>query len=188
MIRRLIIFPVAFFMTACAITQQEAKLDPTLFVTNTNEGNGIEVGVVTIDERPTRNLGQRAPGGAQIVYNGDLAVLLHGKIVEGLRKKGFKSVGGAIDGVNIKVEIRSLNYEVSSGWFTGGIDVDSAIKAYVTGSGSAYEKLYRSSKEDRVVFASTAGANNERLNGALSEVLRRMFDDQALINALKAPK
>ncbi len=184
MLKNLAILVIALTLPACAITQMEAKLDPQVDVTASNEGQGIEVGVSAIDERPTKNLGQRAPGGAQITYSGDLAALLQERIIQGLNQKGFQAIGGAVEGVNIKVEIRSLNYEVSTGWFTGGINVDSAIKVYVNGGGENYENLYRSSNEERIVFVSGAGANNERLNTALQDVLKQLLEDKALLDTL----
>ena len=47
------------FFSACAFTEQKALLNPDLLVIENNIGNGKEIGVEVVDERPEDTLGYR---------------------------------------------------------------------------------------------------------------------------------
>ncbi len=171
----------------CAITSMNAKIAPDMQIAADSIGEGHEVGVVVIDERPTQNIGKRSAVGANIKMQDDLAAIYQQALMDGLARKGFAPVPGESPEANLRVEIRSLSYEVSGGWWTGGINIDSAIKAYVIGPLETYEHLYRASDSDRAVFALGAGTNNEKLNAAVEETLHQVFEDQKLLEVLTAP-
>lgn len=184
--KNLLVFSILFFTAGCAITSMEAKIRPDINVVQSDIGKGRQIGILVVDERPDDKIGKRAAAGAAIKMKEDLAAIYQSALLEGMRRKGFEPIAGEIDGVNLKVEIRALSYDVTTGWWTGGIDTDSAIKAYAKGTEEVYERLYRSSDENRVVFVPGAKGSNEKLNGVVNQTLRALLEDQKLLEVLAA--
>jgi len=176
----------ALATSGCAYTSMDAKIRPDMAVQESNIGDGLPVGVYVIDERPTQDVGRRSMVGAKVKMKEDVAAIYQTALVDGLKRKGFAAEAGEIDGSNLKVEIRALAYDVSAGWWTGGIETDSAIKAYANGPAANYERLYRASDEDRTVIVPGAKSSNEKLNAIVTETLRELLDDQKLLETLAA--
>ena len=167
---------------------QEANLAPNLSVMGSSEGKGIVVSVRVVDERPTKSLGFRSGGygkGAEIKSTQDVAIVIQEAIISGLRSKGFDTSDWNMESdPRLNVEVRFLEYTTSTGLWTGGVHVNAAIKIEATNGGEVYEKIYRSENEKRVVIVPGATSNEKQINLVLSDVLNRIFDDQALMNHL----
>ena len=184
---RIFCLTILFLTTGCAYTAMDAKITPSAQVAESTIGAGRMVGVTVVDERPTRDIGNRSSVGGKIKMNDDLAVIYQGVIVDGLRKKGFDAKPGTLkDAPNLKVEIRSLAYQFDAGWWTVGSRVDSSFKAIVNGT-VPYERLYRADDENRGAFAAGAKDNNKQLNEVVNSTLRQMFEDQKLMEVLATP-
>ena len=179
---------ISTLLNGCAYLSQEANLAPDLSVMGTSEGSGIVVSVRVVDERPTKILGFRGGGfgkGAEIKSTRDVAVVIKEAIVSGLRSKGFDISDWNMESdPRLDVEVRFLEYTTSTGFWTGGVHVNAAEKVEAISEGKVYEKMYRSEKEKRVVIVPNAASNEKQINLVLSDVLNRIFDDQALINHL----
>jgi uncharacterized lipoprotein YajG len=184
MIRILWVAALAFLAGGCAITSMEAKIAPDTQVTESNIGDGAVVGVVVLDERPTQDVGKRAVAGASIEMNDDLAAIYQAALIDGLTRKGFAPVPGYSDGADLKVEIRALSYDVSTGWWTAGIATDSAIKGFVLDGAEPYERLYRANDEDRAAVVPGAKGSNKKLNAVVNSSLRQLLEDQKLLEVL----
>ncbi|MCC4254124.1 YajG family lipoprotein [Sphingobium naphthae] len=177
----------ALALSGCAITTMEAKIDPQPQVQQSNIGQGRKVGVVVVDERPTRDLGKRSSIGGSIRMNDDLTVIYQKAILQGLAAKGFAGVGGAVtDGANIKVELRGLNQVSTTGLWTMGTEIDAAMKVIAVSGGRNYEQMYRAGDSHRTVAVSGAKALNEKLNAVVNSQIEAMFSDQALLSTLVA--
>lgn len=174
----------AALLSGCAVTSMEAKIAPQINFAQSDIGKGTRVAVNVLDERPTKDVGKRAAMGAKIKMTEDLSAIIQTAVFEGLRRKGFEPVAGADAPSNLKIEIRSLAYDMDTGWFTGGVNVDASMKAVAKGSGEPYERFYRSGDNDRVVFIPGAKENNKKLNAMVDNVLQQMFDDQKLLEVL----
>ena len=170
------------------ICTQEANLAPNLSVMPTSEGKGVVVSVRVMDERPSKSLGFRGGvygKGSEIESAQDVAVVIKKAIILGLRSKGFYTSDWNMESdPRLTAEVRLLEYSTSTGFWTGGVHVNAAIKIEAVNGGKVYEKMYRSEKEKRVVFVPDAASNEKQINLALSDVLNRIFDDQALMNHL----
>lgn len=178
---------LALALPACAITKMEAKINPTVDIAESNIGQGRTVALTVIDERPTKDLGKRAAMGAEIEMKDDIATIFQEKIGEGLRRNGFAVVNGTAPGAaTLRIDVRSLDYDVNVGWWTGGIDVSASMKAQAKGAREEYERMYRSNKEDRVVFVPGAKGSNERINTVVSELMRQLLEDRKLLEVLAA--
>jgi len=179
---------VALAISGCSYNKQTATFAPTVVVAKTNEGAGAPIGLRVIDERPTKSLGHRGNihgRAAEITTNQDLAAVFHDKISEGLSNRGYKVV--PYDGASTKlsVELRSLEYSTSTGFWSGGVAVNAAMKAVASKPGDTYERMYRSDSERRVQFVPTAGKNEQDLNNGVSAIITDMFDDVGLFKFIR---
>lgn len=178
----------AVALGGCAITSMEAKIAPDVAVPEENIGIGRAVGVSVFDERPNSDVGRRAVAGAKIKMNDDIATIYQAALIDGLKRKGFAPVAGALeDGPTLKIEIRSLSYEVSTGWWTGGIETDSSVKAYAIGAAEPYERLYRASDDDRIAVVPGAKTSNAKLNRVVTATLRQLLEDRKMLELLATP-
>ena len=175
--------------SACAFTDQKAVLNPDLFVIENDIGHGKEIGVTVVDERPEDTLGYRGAAqlskGAAITTDQNVGEVFEQKIREGLTKKGFKPTSlteGALR--SLKVEIRSLEYYTTTGFWTGGVHTKTALKAIARNGGKEYEQFYRGENEDRVVVVPFAEENEKLINTAISEVLQKLLSDKILLQFL----
>ncbi len=184
----ILILTVTFF-SGCAFVAQDAYLDPEISVIQSTEGQGITVSVVVQDERPNKSLGHRGAGmgkGAEITTDENVAALVQAKIIEGLHLKGFSTTTDHKKGnAHLNLELRLLEYSTSTGFWTGGVEVNGAIKAYAENSlGKEYKEFYRFEEEERVVFVPGAGSNEEMINKALSKLIMKVLNDRSLIDFL----
>jgi len=172
----------------CAFNPQQAKIAPSLQVATTTEGKGVTVALRVVDERESKSLGNRGAAfgkAAKITSAEDIASVVQDNVRQGLINKGFTVVAyDAAAPVSLTIEVRALSYETSTGFWTGGVEVKSALKAIGVRDTKTYEKMYRSDDEKRVVVVPTAGKNEEWINTALTDVLRQVFDDLGLIRHL----
>jgi hypothetical protein len=102
-----------------------------------------------------------------------------------LETKGFAvTEAGVTAPVDLKIELRLLEYSTSVGFWTGGVHVNGAMKAVATNNGDVYERMYRSDDEERVVFVPDASSNEKMINESLSFLLNQVIGDNALIGHL----
>lgn len=176
----------AIATSGCAFNAQTVKLDPQVSVAPSNEGAGKIVALRVVDERPNQSLGRRGTAavarGAEISSDRDVAAVVHEKVAEGLRAKGFE-VGEETD-TRLTLELRQLEYSTSTGFWTGGIHVNGAIKAEAQRPGDSFEQMYRTESERRAVVVPTAGKNEDDINLGLADMLRKLLDDVGLIRFL----
>jgi len=171
-------------LSGCAFHEQKATLRPVLEVVGSAEGAGRTIGLRVVDERSSTVLGHRgtATGAAAAINTDqDVAALIHEKVKEGLLKKGYQVVDfNGADGCRLSLELRELRYSTSQGFWTGGVEVEGAIKAVGTKSGDSYENMYRTDDKRRVVVVPTASKNEEWINSAVSDLLKQVFNDPGL--------
>lgn len=176
------------FLSGCAFSPQKANLNPTPSVGSSEVGAGVTVAVKVTDERATKSLGRRGTAygaAAEITSAQDVAVVVQGSIVDALRKKGFASSDyNASSPTRLVIEIRFLDYSTSQGFWTGGVQVQAALKATAHNAGKTFDKMYRSEKEERVVVVPTAATNEAWINERLTDVLNQLVNDTELLNFL----
>ena len=175
-----------FALGACAFTPQRATLQPTLSIPQANIGQGKAVSVQVVDERPSQSLGRRGSvRGAEITTDQNIAELIVDSVRHGMTQVGFTPVPyDAAQARALRIEVRQLEYSTSTGFWTGGVHTNAALKATATNQGVTYENFYRAGSEQRVVAVPGASANEQLLNQALSSVLDKLFQDQALLSFL----
>ncbi|MGB5257030.1 MAG: YajG family lipoprotein [Woeseiaceae bacterium] len=164
-------------------------LEPDTVVPSSDIGAGQSVYLKVQDERSEDTVGNRGSAmmkGAQITLEQDLSAVVQSALTDMLRTKGFDVRYDGTDGQHpaLRVEIRGLSYETSTGFWTGGVQVTAAIKAIARGETGSYENFYRYDNEDRVVVVPGADSNNARINAALNDVLHQLMRDNKLLEVL----
>lgn len=194
--KNVLVILASLMLGACAFTPQTADLNPTLHLTQSNIGKGTEISVRVVDERTQKILGHRGSAfmkGAKITTDQDIPGLFHGKIMEALAAQGFAPVAYDEERpLQLRVDIRNLEYYTSTGFWSGGIHTNAAVKATATLTSSLvsvkgskkFEKVYISEGEKRVLFVPGAGSNERELNSAIAGVLEKMVGDQELLSFL----
>ncbi|HQW08117.1 MAG TPA: YajG family lipoprotein [Steroidobacteraceae bacterium] len=178
----------AVLVSACAFSPQVAQINPGLDVASGDLGKSTTVAFRVVDERDSKSIGNRGAAfgkGAKITTSQDVAALVHQRISEGLGKKGFAITDFREDASpRLTVELRSLDYDTSVGFWTGGVQIVAALKGVSVRDGKTYERMYRYDNEKRVVVVPTANRNDEMLNAALTDVMTQFFDDVGMLRHL----
>jgi len=183
--KKLAMFLLVFSLAGCAYIDQNLRVTPQVAIEQENIGNGKQVALRVVDDRDQQLIGKRGvqyfPGG-KISTNQDLAEVLKNAFIIGLRRKGFEPVGENDSNLLIKAELRSLSYETSMGFFTGG-NIGTAVLKVIASqpSGKTYEKTYRSEKEIRTAFIGSQETNAKVVNDALADALNKVFEDRELL-------
>jgi uncharacterized lipoprotein len=154
------------------------------------------VQVTVVDERPSKTLGQRGARniGASLTVEGELSTIIQSTIQSGLEQQGFKISDNGFSNIteasrnlnhdeasNLKIEIRSLDYKVISGFFSGTIRSECAVKAICKSrSGKEYEKLYNGLFEQPALVIATADENNRYVSAAVSDAIDKLLNDDKL--------
>lgn len=184
------IFALIFIilLSGCTFIDQKVKISPHLNIGTADIGKGKKVALDVLDEREDSLIGKRGTGmvrGAKIATDQDVVELFNTAVAEGLQRYGFSVVGRSEDvPTKLKVEIRSLNYDVTMGFWTGGNMGKASLKVVATVNDKIYEKMYRGEKEIRTAFVASQETNSKIINAAVSEVLESMFNDKQLLEFL----
>lgn len=186
--RHLIVVMVLSCLCACQYIPQDVKIAPTVEVTESNIGQGKLVAVQVLDERENSTIGKRGFGfetGATIATEQNVSQLFQTAVSEGLQRNGFKPVPDNVEApTNLRVEIRTLNYDVAMGLWTGENSAESAVKVEATNGEARYEKMYRGRSAIRTVFHASQETNTKIINAAINDVLDTMFADRKLLEFL----
>ena len=166
---------------------QKVTIAPQLRVPASNRGNGAIVVVKVLDTRPSLRIGYRGLDSklAEITTDQDLAPLLQKKIIEGLTQQGFRALPSSEQPNRLlKIELRTLQYTTDMDFWKGTIRTKAAIQAYSKADDFIFDQLYVAEREEAVVEAPRAKANERLINGVISDVLQRLLADQKLARVL----
>jgi uncharacterized lipoprotein YajG len=182
---------VLLVVGGCAYIDQNLKVSPIVEIASVDIGAGKKVCLRIVDDREEQLIGKRAGGYgigmAKISTDQDLAELLKNIISDGLRKKGFEPVAENETLLVMRVELRALAYDTAVGLWTGGNIGKAVVKVVASKpSGKTFEKSYRGQKEIRTIFVGSQETNSKVINGALDEVIKKVFEDKELLNFLAA--
>lgn len=64
--------------------------------------------------------------------------------------------------------MRDLSHDTSGGFFTAGIQTRATLKARASRPDDTFEQVYRSEKEERVLFVPTEASGAAQINHVLS--------------------
>ena len=177
----------AAVLAGCAWVPQKVSIAPQVQIPASDLGHAATVVVKVQDSRPNQRIGYRGMDSklAQIRTDQDLAPIFQQKIIEGLSRQGFKALP-ASDGPArvLKVDIRELHYSTDTELWQGTVRTRAAVQAYSRTEDTVYSRLYEAEREEKAIEAPGAKTNARLINGAISDVLQRLLEDQKLIKML----
>jgi len=181
---------VVILTSACAFSPQVVVPTPTVDCPDAMVGKGHTVTLNVLDERVNSVLGTRSVQGtgAEISCGGDLAAIVEGAISDGLRRQGFAVIDqSSVNSLELRVEIRSLSYKITRGFWMGGLRVECFLKAVcLDGKSWGYENVYRGESTANVGRVPSAAENEEYINKAISNAINLLLQDQKMLKALAA--
>lgn len=177
------------FLSGCAWTSQEVKLDPNVNVTQQDFGHGKTIYIDVEDERQRRAFGNKVPqGGGEITPMQEPKAVLTEALVQGMTRLGFKPILEQRANIpKLKTELRAIDYKVAMGFWSGGLTVDVGLKSIciVDGIGK-YEKFYRGHHAENIQVAQSQENNEIYINSAFSQAINNLLSDSNLLNCLVA--
>lgn len=176
-------------LSGCAFQQQAVVLRPELQPVVSAAGQGQQVSLNVIDERPRTTLGTRgAQGiGAELTVAGDLVEIIRSSIAAGLNQQGFALVASQSPGQGreLRVEIRNLEYRIATGFWAGALSTECSLKAICIRDGlRPFEQLYRGEFQESIQVVQSDEANNRYVNQAVSRAINALLQDQRLTSCL----
>lgn len=187
--KKILFASVAIFcylsLTGCALTPEAININPQVKTIKKNIGHGKKISISVIDARADQSLGGRASGygpAANITISGNLAMDIKKSISKGFINYGF--IPDSTAKTKLVVRIMSIQYSQRAGFFTAGIRISSSLDATATQSERSYEKVYRSSDNQRVMFTPSSDSDNEHTNASISQVINNLLTDKKLLSFL----
>jgi len=178
-------------MSGCSVFKPvNVTLTPEIGNNDVEYGNNTpSVALTVLDERPTTIIGQRGGNGmgGEVKLQGDLIQLITASIKSGLEDEKVKVLQGNHDEVaNLRIEIRSLNYKIITGVWSGTARADSSMKAICTPAiGEPYSRLYRYSYDRKgLQLAPDENEIPRIISKAVSEVINKILNDKELAQCL----
>jgi uncharacterized lipoprotein YajG len=177
----------AALICGCAWKPQSATLQPAPNITPSTVGSGVKVAVRVIDKRESDTIGYRGldSKNAAITTKQNVAALFQAKIIEGLVRKGFSaSAFEGQPGRLLVVEIRKIDYTTDMEFWKGIVRTEVVLGASMIKDGVKFEQFYSGKRTENTVEAPGAKTNERLINGAISDALQRLFEDENLIRYL----
>ena len=82
----------------------------------------------------------------------------------------------------VTVRVRALETELHQGFWTGHQEANGAAQLTVVKNGRTYENFYRVDSKQSKFWVPTAGQNSEYINGALSNLIGKIINDDKLVS------
>ena len=170
----------------CAFVDEDIMLRPSSRVAASTIGEGQQVAVTVIDERPSTMIGIRGHmRTAEIRAVQDVGRVVNDAVNQGLANQGFEPVADTgAEPVTLEVQIRALSYDATSGFWTGGVYTNAALKVVARNGDDSFEQMYRSAAEDRAFITPMASEDAAQINQVLSNVIDQVLSDQQLLGFL----
>ncbi len=190
MFTRIIPLAIVLIFSGCAFAPQAVLLKPDVNIRSGNIGSNKPIILNVIDERTKTTLGTRAPNlGADLTIEGDIVETVSDSLSKGLLAQGFQITKSSDEGTTkpkeLRVELRSLEYRVIRGFFSGTLKTESAMKGIcIVDLLRPYEKLYRGAHEESIQIVQTEASNNKYINIALSHTINNLLSDSSLLKCL----
>ena len=173
-------------VSACAFVPHEVDVTAKAPKTESTIGAGVTIELQVIDDRDSTVVGQRGAGmiGASITA-GNVIHVIEDELAAAFEANGFKVA--ALDSeadAEVEVRLRALKFFIESGLFTGSENASAVVAIEAEKQGDDFDQTYRSSSENTIIFVSGEGAIDDKLNAALSDVLRQIMTEQELLKFL----
>jgi uncharacterized lipoprotein len=175
-------------VSGCAWTPQAVSVKPDVVTASEAVAQNKQIQLTVVDERPRESLGTRGVKGvgAHLTVAGDLTEVVRQSVTDGLKQRGFIVISNKPpDGRELRVEIRSLDYEVTQGFWTGSLRANCSLKGIcIIGSARPYENLYRGQLQENIMVVQSSGANEKYINAVISQAINELLKDEQLLLCL----
>ena len=174
-----------YFVTGCT-KHHQIFLDPSLPIHDSKIGNKIPVSLYVEDSRRNNVIAKWKKGLRKFSISSqhDLKEIFSTKIQQGLIKLDFQpKIHRKNLNQSLKVRILDIRSYYIERFPKMDVRVNSKIQATCKNNGKQYSKTFSAQKNRKDITPATF-PNENLLNAALSEILGRMFTDQALIACL----
>ncbi|MDQ2695570.1 MAG: YajG family lipoprotein [Pseudomonadota bacterium] len=177
----------AMLLGSCALSPQTVALTPRVDAPSQPIGQGRTLALEVVDRRPERNFGSR--GGtyqtAVISPRTDVDLAVRQALTERLRASQFNVVPYQPDApLAMQVEILQIAYQVQEVGLLKDIHARSAIQATVRNGPTTLSGRYQANSARRELFWPNETENEAIINEVVGEALKRLFQDQAIVNLL----
>ena len=177
----------AILLGGCAWVPQSATLKVSTNIAASDAGRGETVAVRVIDSRPSNKIGHRGVDSenAVITTKGSVEPVFQEAVMQGLARKGFTPV--RYDGQSVRlltVEVRRIDYTTDMEYWKGIVRTEATLHAAMVKDGLKFEQIYTGKRMETTMEAPRASTNERLINGAISDAVQRMFEDEALIRYL----
>jgi uncharacterized lipoprotein YajG len=175
------------FVPGCAWVRQSATLELNPRIEPSTLGAKATVAVRVVDRRASPVLGHRGldSKNASITTKQDVPDLFQQKLIEGLTQKGFVAVKDEGQPFPLlTVEIRRIDYTTDMDYWKGLINAQAELLATTVRGGVKLEQVYVGERKETSIEAPGAKTNERLINGAMSDAVQRLFEDQRLLGFL----
>ena len=176
-----------FFVTGCT-KHHQIFLDPSLPIHDSKIGNKIPVSLYVEDSRRNNIIAKWENGLRKFSISSqhDLKEIFSTKIQQGLIKLDFiPKIHRRNPDQSLNVRILDIKSYYSERFPRMDVRVKSKIQATCKNNGKQYSKTFSAQKNRKGITPATF-PNENLLNAALSEILRQILTDGALLVCLKS--
>ena len=184
---RIVFIFLYFFVTGCT-KHHQIFLDPSLPIHDSEIGNKTPVSLYVEDSRKNNIIAKWKKGLRKfsISPQHDLKEIFSTKIQQGLIKLNFiPKIHRRNPDQSLNVRILEIRSYYSERFPRMDVRVNSKIQATCKNNGKQYSKTF-SAQKNRKGITPTTFPNENLLNAALSEILRLILTDEALLVFLKS--
>ena len=176
-------FLILILASACTFTPHEVSITARAPTTPSEIGAGIAVELQVIDDRDSTVVGQRGVGmiGADITAQSVLRVLEE-ELTGAFEANSFTVLpAGTTADAEVEVRLRAFKFFIESGFFSGAKNTSVVVSVEAEKNGQDFDRTYRSSSEEAILFVPGGESIDAKLNAALSVVLAKIIGDRELM-------
>lgn len=182
---RLTFFLLVLLSIGCT-KHHQVFLNPSLPIHDSNIGNAIPVSLYVEDLRSNNIIAKWKKGLRHFTISSqnDLKDIFSEKLQQGLKKLGFvPKINRRNSNHSLKVDILDIRSKYSERVPRMDVRVKAKLRATCNNKGKKYSNIY-SAQKNRKDLTPAAFPNENLLNANLSEILGKLFTDQALLSCL----
>ena len=183
-----IVFVLLYFFVIGCTKHHQIFLDPSLPIHDSKIGNKIPVSLYVEDSRRNNIIAKWKKGLRKFSISSqhDLKEIFSTKIQQGLIKLNFiPKIHRRNPDQSLNVRILDIRTYYSERFPRMDVRVNSKIQATCKNNGKQYSKTF-SAQKNRKGITPTTFPNENLLNAALSEILRQILTNEALLVCLKS--
>jgi len=173
----------AMVLASCAFTPHEVSIVAHAPTDVSSVGEGVSFYLQVIDDRESLVVGQRGTQmvGADITA-GQIIAVLERELMAGFEAKGFTvSISDTSGDVEVEARLRAFKFFIETGLWTGAENTSVVIAIEAKKLGKDYDRTYRSSSEESIMFIPGGDSIDAKLNATLSHVLSQIMSDEKLM-------